>query len=350
MKKLNTPIKLSVSLAALLLSQASFALGTNADTLVTNTATISYAVGGTTQTPITSDAATFKVDRKINLTIAGTNTSTSNIVSVVPLSTDNQLNFTLQNTGNDTEFFKIELDHMAGSIDTFDAGTTSQICQFMIQGDTTVYDITDTPIVEVAEDATVDITVECDIEDRSATVILDGATSTISVLATAVADSAGTAYVEDIGTADVIGEVDVVFADALGTDDANRDAKYSARETYKVEMPMLEVKKVSAVVSDPINGTANPKRIPGAVVRYTITVENYSETSQATGVTVTDSLAAEIAAGNFAFNAGTITNPAGTAGTFASDIVTAPGITVPVATNASTPGTAVVTFDVTITE
>lgn len=362
MKNLCTPIKLSVSLAALLLSQASFAEGTNAGVDVTNTATISYLVGGQTQTPITSDAAVFKVDRKINLTIAGTDTN--NLVTVVPLSTGNLLNFTLQNTGNDKEYFKIEVEHLPVSDDTFNAGTTGQICQFTIQGDTTVYDITDTPVVEILEDDTKDIAVSCDIEDRTPNAavgdlnaIVDGATSTIKVVATAVADAAGAAYVEDINTADVIGDIDVVFADKLGTDDANRDAKYSARETYEVEMPMLAVLKSSMVLSDPINGTASatvfPKRIPGAVVQYTITVENYSITTDATGVIVTDSLADEIATkGNFAFNPGSIKINSVAGGSFASDVVTATGITVPKGTNTGggvTPGTAVVTFEVIIT-
>ena len=38
--------------------------------------------------------------------------------------------------------------------------------------------------------------------------------------------------------------------------------------------PLLRVQKVSEVVSDPLNGSINPKRIPGAVVRYAITVRN----------------------------------------------------------------------------
>jgi len=36
----------------------------------------------------------------------------------------------------------------------------------------------------------------------------------------------------------------------------------------------LLVTKTSAVVSDPVNGTTNPKMIPGAVVRYTVSVTN----------------------------------------------------------------------------
>ncbi len=39
-------------------------------------------------------------------------------------------------------------------------------------------------------------------------------------------------------------------------------------------LPTLQVAKVSEVLSDPVNAAVNPKRIPGAVVRYTIAVTN----------------------------------------------------------------------------
>ncbi len=38
--------------------------------------------------------------------------------------------------------------------------------------------------------------------------------------------------------------------------------------------PTLSIAKASTVVSDPVNGTTNPKRIPGGVVEYVITVAN----------------------------------------------------------------------------
>lgn len=37
---------------------------------------------------------------------------------------------------------------------------------------------------------------------------------------------------------------------------------------------LLEISKTSTVISDPVNGTTNPKAIPGAVVEYAITVRN----------------------------------------------------------------------------
>ena len=36
----------------------------------------------------------------------------------------------------------------------------------------------------------------------------------------------------------------------------------------------MNVSKVSTVISDPVNGTTNPKAIPGATVEYLITVNN----------------------------------------------------------------------------
>ena len=44
--------------------------------------------------------------------------------------------------------------------------------------------------------------------------------------------------------------------------------------TVTVPMPTLQVSKISDIVSDPVNTTTNPKRIPGSIIRYTITVTN----------------------------------------------------------------------------
>ena len=53
--------------------------------------------------------------------------------------------------------------------------------------------------------------------------------------------------------------------------------------------PSLTISKSSAVVSDPVNGTSNPKRIPGAVIRYSIGVANAANASgTAESVTFTD--------------------------------------------------------------
>ena len=44
--------------------------------------------------------------------------------------------------------------------------------------------------------------------------------------------------------------------------------------TVEIPQPSLTVLKTSTVLSDPVNGTTNPKRIPLAVVRYDIVTSN----------------------------------------------------------------------------
>lgn len=58
-------------------------------------------------------------------------------------------------------------------------------------------------------------------------------------------------------------------------------------------LPQLTVSKVSTVVSDPVNGTASPRAIPGSLVRYCIVVANPSGNPTATSVTLTDVLSAQ---------------------------------------------------------
>ena len=44
--------------------------------------------------------------------------------------------------------------------------------------------------------------------------------------------------------------------------------------TVTAPLPVIGVEKQSMVISDPFSGTVNPKRVPGALVRYAITVRN----------------------------------------------------------------------------
>lgn len=55
--------------------------------------------------------------------------------------------------------------------------------------------------------------------------------------------------------------------------------------------PNINVQKTSQILSDPINGLVNPKAIPGAIVRYLITITNTGEGIADDGsVSVTDTL------------------------------------------------------------
>lgn len=63
----------------------------------------------------------------------------------------------------------------------------------------------------------------------------------------------------------------------------------------------LAIAKSSTLVSDPVNGTANPKAIPGAIVRYILTVQNSGPTAtDSNSVFIVDSLPAQISVGTAA--------------------------------------------------
>lgn len=60
-------------------------------------------------------------------------------------------------------------------------------------------------------------------------------------------------------------------------------------------IPALTVVKSSSIVSDPQNGTTNPKAIPGALINYTVTVTNTNAgTADAASTTITDAVPANM--------------------------------------------------------
>jgi trimeric autotransporter adhesin len=65
--------------------------------------------------------------------------------------------------------------------------------------------------------------------------------------------------------------------------------------SFSIVMPALSVHKISAVLSDPVNGATSPKRIPGSVLRYTITVTNAGEGSiDASTLAIADPLPGDV--------------------------------------------------------
>jgi uncharacterized repeat protein (TIGR01451 family) len=71
--------------------------------------------------------------------------------------------------------------------------------------------------------------------------------------------------------------------------------------TKKGTNAFLTILKSSSVVSDPVNGSTNPKLIPGAIVRYTFTVANTGTTTASNNsVWLIDSVPAQISIGSAA--------------------------------------------------
>ncbi|MFM9863121.1 MAG: hypothetical protein ACKVRO_05900 [Micropepsaceae bacterium] len=328
-----------VATAAFLLPQSAQAAGTAAGTTVSNTATVNFNVGGVPQTAVTG-SATFVVDDKVNLTVTNNSGAT-----VVPGSTNQVLAFTLQNTGNKTHGYSLAASLGSGITmnnvriyrdvngdGNFDGGDT------LYTGGTNAGDL--------AADAIMRLLIVSDTPVGAT----NGQVSNYQLIATTLNAGTTTVTAHDNAIADDKDTQQVVFADAAGpgAGDIVRDGKHSATGTYTVSTATLTVTKTSTVVSDPFNGTTNPKRIPGAVVRYSIVVTN-TGAANATNVVVRDAIPASTtyAATSITLNAGGLTDAGGDD---AGDInATNPGeVTVTVGALASGGGTGTVTFDVTV--
>ena len=242
--------------------QTAFAAGTASNTTITNTATVDYQVGTDPRTATGSDGG-FLVDNKVDLTVGN-----SGNVSVVPGSTDQVLTFTVTNDGNTTQGYSLTAINAAGN--AFDMTNVRIYIEnganagFQI-GQDTLYTMGNY-VFDLAADATsVNLYV---VADTPATA-LNSETANIHLQATTLA--AGGAAISAAGGPTA--GVDIVFADGDGPAllDTARDGTFSSEATYTVTSALLSATKTIVNTSDEFNATGG-FAIPGAVVRYQITV------------------------------------------------------------------------------
>lgn len=282
---------MAIALLALLYVPATMAqaAGTASGTPIVNTATATYNDGGT---PVTRTAsATVTVDNKVNLTVTKNADAT-----VTPGSTDQVLVFVVRNDGNAPQRYALSAVNGAGIVMENvriyrDSGTTAG-----------AWDAADTLYVDagtfgdVAPDGTLGILLVADTPAAAAS----GQTSDYHLLATTV--DAGTTTVTTPTLGAGTAGVDVVFADIAGSEggDGARDGKHSASGRYTVNVLALSIVKSAVVSADPMNGSTNPKAIPGATIGYTIAV-TVTGIGTAGGVVITDPIPA-----NATYTAGTL--------------------------------------------
>ncbi|MGA1843233.1 MAG: hypothetical protein ACMUIS_01575 [bacterium] len=290
-------------------TQVVYAAGTASGTIISNSASIDYSVNTIPQTPITSSAATFVVDNKVDLTVT---TDDLSPVSITPGGSGYVLTFLVTNTGNTVQDYHLDANTVdtggetAFGDETKDAfDMTSVKIRVDVNGNGIYEAGTDnaTFIDELAADVNIYVFIVAD-APLSAT---NGQYASYHLTATThdggSPGSKGSVTLNTSGDLDDPDVVQVVFADGQGSiDGISPDGQYSSLDDYKCVSSVLTVTKESTVKSDPINGTSNPKRIPGAVVEYLITVSNAAGAATATGITVSDSLNSEITTGTIAFD------------------------------------------------
>lgn len=342
--KTSRALRVVISAGAVLtaLCQGSaMAAGTQAGVSVENTFSLSYDVGGVTQTPIdnTATPTTFTVDRLVNVTVTSQGDTT-----VVPGALAQTLTFAVRNDGNDNHAYSLALENIAG--DNFDP-TGVTLVYYVDDGDGIFQPgAADGAAVsytagsgaatsDIAPDATLWVVVSGDIPVG----VTNGQTADLALLADSLnpvtsldpnySAVAGSQTVAETGVNAVDGEAQNVLADGVGTAtaDATADGAHSDTASYLVGAASLSASKsVSILATDGATfgcGTFTNVQIdtsqyaaPGACIEYIITIANAASASQsASNIDVSDSLPDGITfvdaqvTGNLVAN-GTFTEPA----------------------------------------
>lgn len=307
------------------------AAGTAAGTAINNKATLTFSVGGVTQPVVNSSPTgntstgagggsntTFVVDRKIDLQVITTD-SAANVT--IPGAANVAATFRLTNLGNSVQDFSFAVEAMAigtnmvvASGDAYASNASTfavSNCRWATAATAGALPLASAPASfnttafadELAPDAQVFVRVICDMpagppatgtpggnNGDLATIALVGTAKESACAATTLFAGSPTANTSCATTgalgaaltqtaaADTAAAVDTVFGDAAGRSvaiaDTARDADHSARSAYKLVSAQPKVTKTETVFCDPFNLGVNPKAIPGAVVKYSIKVEN----------------------------------------------------------------------------
>lgn len=295
--KTSFKIGVATSVLAFALAPQIAQAETKSGVVITNTVTVGYSVDSNAQTDIVQ-SNDFTVDRKIALTITELGTATT---EVSPGQVDAVTTFTVTNLSNNTDVIDLAL------------GVTQQNGGTTANGGTDVFDVTNIRIYQdaagagagtfgpedtlvtfldsVASEAAFQVYVVSSIPLGQPTGAVSGVILTGTAHEGGTASALGTIMSQTTG-ANTAG-VDTVFADGAGSDDSARDGRFSARDDYTVLAAALTVTKTSRVISDPFNGTNQPKMIPGAVIEYCIIVANAANGAVAQGVTISDPVPAQ---------------------------------------------------------
>jgi uncharacterized repeat protein (TIGR01451 family) len=286
--------QVALMLAAMIAAKQTLAAGTASGIAVNNRATIEYQVGGVTQEVIESSPTgnnnpgvnagadtSFLVDNLVDFSVTEISLAAT---SVGPGQSDAVTSFTVANSGNTSQGFALTAANLTGgtlfgNTDTIDAGNIRWFVDSNANG---VYDPgvdTATVIDSLAADDTVAVFVVVDVPLGASN------NSAANVSLTAVVHAAGTNATSPMAAtigADTAA-VDVVFADS-GNDGIEADF-----DGYLVVSASLSIQKTSSLVRDPVNGSVDPKAIPGAIVEYAVTITN-AGAADATDLVVRDTL------------------------------------------------------------
>ena len=310
-------IAVALVAVAVVLAQAgsAWALGTPANTQVDNRASVTYSVLTVPQTLIESSPAgnsnpgggngavtRFVVDDRVDLVVTLVDVAN---VPVIPGGSGFVATFLVANTGNATHDFRLNASNggvapFAPPPDNFDATAFSVFAEDdTTPGSYQALEDTDFWVEALAAGDTVLVYVLATIPLGQ----VNNDVAAVTLRATA-ANSVGPGL--GLDTAETAGPdtplaVDVVWGDPDSDLDTFPEGWEETVGAYMVVTAGLTVAKTSSVISDPFNGVSpNAKAIPGAIVEYTVRIDNAGPAT-ATSVTISDDLGLEIVSGSVSF-------------------------------------------------
>ncbi len=280
-----------------------WAVNTSADTTISNQASVEYWVNSIKQTDVlsddttvggTADATTFKVDRKVDLTVGFLNH-----ITVTPGQNNSAMLYSVTNDSNDTIDIGLAAANILG--DTF-AGvpiSSTLVGVYVDAGTLGSYDVADTAVYidELGKNQTKNVWIVVNIPAAATNTLIDTWALRATAKTGGVVGTEG-ATLTTSGMRTIVG-VETVLADAAGSDDDDDAVSdvyngiHSANSNFIVSTATLTVTKSVAVYDDSV-APQNPEElfaIPGAVMIYAIGITN-SGALPATGVTLVDQIPA----------------------------------------------------------
>jgi uncharacterized repeat protein (TIGR01451 family) len=304
----NVKLLVGASILSIFGAQTANAAGTASGSVISNTATLNYSVGGVSQPSVSNTPTVFTVDRKVVFRVD--ETAPVATTTVAPGQSAAVTTFTVSNTSNAVMDFGLAVTQPVGGTaahggtDNFDVTGVTMYAD--TNGNGTYEPLIDTTVLtyldEVAADTSRTVFVVANIPTGRATgdvagVTLTGQARDGGVAATQGAISANTAGPNTAG-------VDTVLADtAYDALNTASDGLGVARDDYTVSSAVIGVVKTITPVSDGFNTAVNAKLVPGATIQYCIITSN-TGAATATGVSVTDPVPAtlSIVAGSLRIN------------------------------------------------
>jgi uncharacterized repeat protein (TIGR01451 family) len=273
--ELSRAVPLLIAVATISFATDVRAAGTVAGTTISNTATATYNDPGGNPISVPSNTVDLRVDELLDVTVVSNDPGN---VIVTPGSNNQPLSFTVTNTGNGSEAFRLTPNGTLGG-DQFDPTTTSLVLDTNGNG---------------TYDAGIDTVYTAGVNDP---VLAPDASVRVFVLSTIPGGQAN----GDLGRANLTasattgtGAPGAIFAGAgQGGGDAvvgSTGADGIDLGTYMVQQATVSFVKTQAVL-DPFGGT---KVVPGSIVTYTLTA-TVSGSGSISNLTISDAVPANTA-------------------------------------------------------